>query len=65
MWKTLKTVLKSCDCNAETYLEIYKLQMNTITETSNRRINVNRYYILALSVLVLAFVCDCKRRKVH
>lgn len=45
---------ESCDCNAETYLEIYKLQMNTITETSNRRINVNRYYILALSVLVLA-----------
>ena len=36
------------------YLEIYKLHANIITETSNRRVNVSRYYILALSVLVLA-----------
>ena len=43
-----------CNNDTETYLEIYKLQMDVITNTSNRRINVNRYYILALSVLVLA-----------
>ena len=47
-----------CDCNCkweqEQYMEIYKLQVQTITETSNRRTNVNRYYILALSVLALA-----------
>lgn len=45
---------ESSNCDTETYLEIYKLQMDVITNTSNRRINVNRYYILALSVLVLA-----------
>ncbi len=43
-----------CNSDTETYLEIYKLQMNVITNTSDRRINVNRYYILALSVFVLA-----------
>lgn len=52
--KDSKHCPKYCNSDTETYLEIYKLQMNTITETSNRRINVNRYYILALSVLVLA-----------
>ena len=46
--------VKNCNRDMETHLEIYKLQVNTITETSNRRINVSRYYILALSVLVLA-----------
>ena len=47
-----------CDCNykwqQDQYMEIYKLQIETITEASNRRTNVNRYYILALSVLALA-----------
>ncbi len=52
--KNGKHCSKCCNSDTETYLEIYKLQMNTITETSNRRINVSRYYILALSVLVLA-----------
>ena len=46
-----------CDCNCkwqqDQYMEIYKLQVQTITETSNRRTNVNRYYILALSILAL------------
>lgn len=36
------------------YLEIYKLHADIITQTSNRRVNVNRYYVLALSVIVLA-----------
>ena len=45
---------ESCDCNAETYLEIYKLQTDTITKTSDRRVNVSRYYIFAISALVLA-----------
>ncbi len=36
------------------YLEIYKLHFNHMNEMSNRRVNVNRYYILALSIIVLA-----------
>lgn len=36
------------------YLEIYKIHSDIITQTSNRRVNVNRYYVLALSVIVLA-----------
>lgn len=36
------------------YLEIYKLHFNNMNEMSNRRVNVNRYYILALSVIILA-----------
>ena len=36
------------------YLEIYKLHFNNMNEMSNRRVNVNRYYILALSVIVVA-----------
>lgn len=35
-------------------LEIYKQYVNIISEMSNRRVNVNRYYVLALSVIVLA-----------
>ncbi|MDE0482885.1 MAG: hypothetical protein OXI67_09925 [Candidatus Poribacteria bacterium] len=38
----------------EQYLEIYKIQSGVITETSTRRVNVNRYYIFALSITVLA-----------
>lgn len=44
----------SDNSNYAQYLEIYKLYVNTITEMSNRRVNVNRYYVLALSVIVLA-----------
>lgn len=36
------------------YLEIYKLHFSNMNEMSNRRVNVNRYYILALSVIILA-----------
>ena len=37
-----------------TYLEIYKLQIDTITKISDRRVNVSRYYIFAISALILA-----------
>ena len=36
------------------HLEIYKLHFDKMNEMSNRRVSVNRYYILALSVIVLA-----------
>lgn len=36
------------------YLEIYKLQIDTITKISDRRVNVSRYYIFAISALILA-----------
>ena len=43
-----------CNSDTETYLEIYKLQIDTITKISDRRVNVNRYYIFAISALILA-----------
>ncbi len=46
------------DSNTDTennqYLDIYKLHFDNMNEMSNRRVNVNRYYILALSVIILA-----------
>ena len=35
-------------------LDIYKLQVEMLNESSNRRVNVNRYYMYAMSFLVLA-----------
>ena len=40
--------------NSVAALEIYKLHVTKITETSHRRVNISRYYILSLSVLILA-----------
>lgn len=40
--------------NRGTYLEIYKLQIDAITKISDRRVNVSRYYIFAISALILA-----------
>ena len=39
--------------NSELYFEIYKLHLDKITNASNRRVDVNKYYILALSILIL------------
>ena len=39
---------------SDQYLEIHKLHFDKMNEMSNRRVNVNRYYILALSVIILA-----------
>ncbi len=36
------------------YLEIYKLHFDNMNKMSDRRVNVNRYYILALSIIILA-----------
>lgn len=35
-------------------LDIYKLQVEMLNERSNRRVNVKRYYMYAMSFLVLA-----------
>lgn len=45
---------ESSNSNRGAYLEIYKLQIDTITKISDRRVNVSRYYIFAISALILA-----------
>ena len=45
---------ESSNHDTGTYLEIYKLQIDTITKISDRRVNVSRYYIFAISALILA-----------
>lgn len=35
-------------------IDIYKLQVGMLNESSNRRVNVNRYYMYAMSFLVFA-----------
>lgn len=47
-------ISKNEEIDRNQYMEIYKIHAETINNASDRRINVSRYYILALSVLILA-----------
>lgn len=47
-------ISKNKEIDRNQYMEIYKIHAGTINNASDRRINVSRYYILALSVLILA-----------
>ena len=49
---------KNCESYHRTQtrlLEIYKIQINAVNDISNRRVNINRHYLIIMSGIVIVF----------